>query len=94
VREPLARPVTATLRPCQRWMTGLQMAPRQRPQNVSVELTPQEAQELLEALDMRAKDDFPNPGWHLHIGPDAEGRELTIWVTGDAVFGNRVANLS
>jgi hypothetical protein len=57
---------------------------------VSVQLTPAEAQELLEALAARAEEDEPDPGWHVHVTDD-EGRELTIWVSGDAVFHNRLA---
>ena len=57
---------------------------------VSVELTPAEAQELLEALAARAEADHPDPGWHVHITDD-EGRELTILVSGDAIFHNRLA---
>jgi cobyrinic acid a,c-diamide synthase len=60
---------------------------------VSVQLTPAEAQELLESLTVRAEDDYPDPGWHLHITDD-DGRELTIWVSGDAIFTNRFANPS
>jgi hypothetical protein len=59
-------------------------------QTVTVELTPEEAGELLEALFARADEDRPDPGWHLHI-TDAEGRELTIAVSGDARFTNRLA---
>jgi cobyrinic acid a,c-diamide synthase len=60
---------------------------------VSVELTPAEAQELLESLAVRAEEDYPDPGWHHHITDD-DGRELTIWVSGDAIFHNRLANPS
>ena len=59
-------------------------------QTVSVHLTPAEAQELLEALSARAEDDYPDPGWHVHITGD-DAREMTIWVTGDAIFHNRLA---
>jgi hypothetical protein len=45
---------------------------------VSVRLTAAEAQELLETLSARSEDDFPDPGYHLHIADD-DGRELTIW---------------
>ncbi len=57
---------------------------------VSVQLTPDEAQELLEALIVRSEEDYPDPGYHLHIKDD-EGRELTIWVSGDAIIQNRFA---
>lgn len=50
---------------------------------VTLELTPSEATELLDALLVRAEDDHPDPGWHTHI-TDKEGRELTIAVSGDA----------
>lgn len=56
---------------------------------VSVHLTPAEAQDLLESLSVRAEEDYPDPGWHLHI-EDEQGRELTIWVTGDAIFRSRL----
>ncbi len=56
---------------------------------VSVRLTPTEAQQLLESLSIRGDDDLPDPGWHVHITDD-HGRELTIWVTGDAIFHSRV----
>jgi cobyrinic acid a,c-diamide synthase len=58
---------------------------------VSVRLTPAEAQELLEALVARSEEDYPDPGYHLHITDD-EGRELTISVSGDAMIQNRFAN--
>jgi cobyrinic acid a,c-diamide synthase len=60
---------------------------------VSVQLTPAEAQELLEALMTRSEEDYSDPGYHLHISDD-EGRELTIWVSGDAIIHNRVADAS
>jgi hypothetical protein len=61
--------------------------------SASVELTPTEAQDLLEALVARSSEDFPNPGWHLHITDD-DGRELTIRVSGDAIIQNRFAGPS
>jgi cobyrinic acid a,c-diamide synthase len=60
---------------------------------VSVRLTSAEAQELLEALVARSEEDYPDPGYHLHIRDD-DGRELTIWVSGDAIIHNRFANPS
>jgi hypothetical protein len=60
---------------------------------VSVELTSAEAQELLEALVARSEEDYPSPGYHLHITDD-EGRELTIGVSGDAILHNRFASPS
>jgi cobyrinic acid a,c-diamide synthase len=60
---------------------------------VSVRLTPAEAQELLEALIARSVEDYPDPGYHLHITDD-DGRELTIWVSGDAIIHDRLANPS
>jgi cobyrinic acid a,c-diamide synthase len=56
---------------------------------VSVRLTPAEARQLLEALAVRAEEDYADPGWHVHITDD-DGRELTIWVTGDAIFHSRL----
>jgi cobyrinic acid a,c-diamide synthase len=61
--------------------------------SVSVHLTPAEAQDLLESLVGRAEEDYPDPGWHTHITDD-EGRELTIWVSGDAIIHNRLAGPS
>ena len=58
-------------------------------QTVSVKLRPEEAQELVEALAARAEEDYADPGWHVHISDD-DGRELTIYVSGDARFGNRL----
>jgi hypothetical protein len=58
---------------------------------VSVRLTPAEAQDLLEALFARSEEDFPDPGYHLHIA-DSDGRELTIWISGDAIIHNRLAS--
>jgi len=58
---------------------------------VSVRLTPAEAQELLEALVARSEEDYPDPGYHLHITDD-EGRELTVWISGDAIIYNRLAD--
>jgi hypothetical protein len=58
---------------------------------VSVRLTPAEAQELLEALFARSEEDYPDRGYHLHIADD-DGRELTIWVTGDAIIHNRLGD--
>ena len=59
---------------------------------VSVELTPAEAQNLLESLLVRSEADYPDPGWHTHI-KDGDGRELTIWISGDAIIHNRFADL-
>jgi hypothetical protein len=60
---------------------------------VSIQLTPAEAQELLEGLVVRSEETHADPGWHLHI-TDEEGRELTISVSGDAIIHNRFANPS
>jgi hypothetical protein len=65
--------------------------PGQELRTVSVRLTPAEAQELLEALVARSEEDYPAPGYHLHITDD-DGRELTVWVSGDAIIHNRLAN--
>jgi hypothetical protein len=45
-----------------------------------VELSADEAHELLESLKVWAEDvqeDHPDPGWHTHVTDD-EGRELTV----------------
>lgn len=45
-----------------------------------IELTEEEAKDLLEALQVWAEevhDNAPDPGWHTHVADD-EGRELTI----------------
>ena len=55
---------------------------------VWVELTPEEAADLLEALLWRADEDYPDSGWHTHI-KDFEGRELTIAISGDAMLAGR-----
>jgi len=60
---------------------------------VSVRLAPAEAQELLEALFARSEEAYPDPGYHLHIA-DADGRELTISISGDAIIHNRLASPS
>jgi hypothetical protein len=62
-------------------------------QTLLVELTPDEAADLLAALLVRADEDYADPGWHTHI-TDSEGRELTIAVSGDARFANRFAKPS
>jgi len=61
-------------------------------QTAWVELSTDEAYELLESLKFLAKDaddGDPDPGWHTHI-TDAEGRELTVSIrVGDATPGAR-----
>jgi hypothetical protein len=50
-----------------------------------VYLTPEEAEELLAALQYWSEEDRADPEWHMHI-TDA-GRELTIAIGRDAAKG-------
>ena len=46
-----------------------------------VYLTPDEARDLLAALEHWAGEDPPDPGWHTHIADS--GREVTIAINPD-----------
>jgi hypothetical protein len=54
-------------------------------------LTPEEAYDLLTALQLWAEQDPPDPDWHTHITD--EGRELTIAI-GAAPTRGDIANPS
>ena len=50
----------------------------QDPNDIWAYLTPREAYELMLALQYRAEEQPPDPGWHHHLKGD--GRELTLAV--------------
>jgi hypothetical protein len=57
--------------------------PARNLESVTVELSAEEAYELLESLKVWAEEvaeGSVDSGWHTHVA-DKDGRELTVWIT-------------
>lgn len=69
--------------PCRRLMTARPTAPGKDIRTAWVELSAEEAYQLLDALKMWAEETqegHPDPEWHTHV-TDNVGRELTVSIS-------------